>query len=546
MGSSSSRPAAPDDAAQSLKRSKKNLLVPLLRSMSCGASSSWRTDSFMQESRITSGDRVPCQATLEKSVPCDGQDGSCRLQSIGEDCDRKASDDCSSGYVSSVSQQSTDHLFVPGIEGTMASSLVTSHSPNVAASANYSLVAERTRNRYCLQADTQANNISRSPRPFAPLTSSNEHLLASTVSQANPLSDQLTSEGNETNLVSSLGGSLRVDTFGEVSELENSANPAEWERDLGSFQNGTGLESQASVVAHSSQDTLTAQDSDLGVLHVEALGLVAQTLDESSSLLRGDSSGREARRNNRRRLWDALTRATSRRRRLSPSLLLANDDIDGLSTWNDDWGLFDWNSSEESSVGDESGMSMRRSSNMEERRWRSRPQVWALQQFSNSMEGSTGRSRHCAFGRHPNGHCSCEAFVMTEESSTRASISRIVMLAEALFEVLDEIHRQSVALSRSTSLSVVSLPAPEAIVDSFAVRIHKRADKSDHVLGQCAECYICLIEYEEGDHIRVLPCCHEFHVSCVDKWLKEVHRVCPLCRGNVCEETVTTSQAPAA
>lgn len=122
---------------------------------------------------------------------------------------------------------------------------------------------------------------------------------------------------------------------------------------------------------------------------------------------------------------------------------------------------------------------------------------------------------------------------MADDTNTRASISRIIMLAEALFEVLDEIHRQSVALSRSATVSRASLPAPSPVVDGFPTRIH--LSKAAVACTETLQCHICLVDYEDGDQIRVLPCQHEYHKACVDKWLKEVHRVCPLCRGDVCD-----------
>ena len=42
-------------------------------------------------------------------------------------------------------------------------------------------------------------------------------------------------------------------------------------------------------------------------------------------------------------------------------------------------------------------------------------------------------------------------------------------------QVLDEIHRQPVSLS----LSMVSLPAPESVVDSFPLKSHKKVDAAD-------------------------------------------------------------------
>ena len=46
------------------------------------------------------------------------------------------------------------------------------------------------------------------------------------------------------------------------------------------------------------------------------------------------------------------------------------------------------------------------------------------------------------------------------------------------------------------------------------------------------QCPICLIEFEQGDDIRILPCEkeHVYHKTCIDPWLLDVSSSCPLCR----------------
>ncbi|XP_010275185.1 PREDICTED: uncharacterized protein LOC104610322 isoform X2 [Nelumbo nucifera] len=166
-----------------------------------------------------------------------------------------------------------------------------------------------------------------------------------------------------------------------------------------------------------------------------------------------------------------------------------------------------------------------------ERRRRIRSQVRALQRLGSRFENLSGHERSCILaGQHRTGRCSCRTNGRTtnpdDDNSARASISRIVMLAEALFE-------QSVVLSSRPSVSSIgSVPAPKEVVESIPVKIYMKSQK--HLNEEAAQCYICLVEYEEGDSMRILPCHHEFHQTCIDKWLKEIHRVCPLCRGDVC------------
>ncbi|XP_036119733.1 E3 ubiquitin-protein ligase RLIM-like [Molossus molossus] len=45
-------------------------------------------------------------------------------------------------------------------------------------------------------------------------------------------------------------------------------------------------------------------------------------------------------------------------------------------------------------------------------------------------------------------------------------------------------------------------------------------------------CIICMTEYTEGNKLRSLPCSHEYHAHCIDRWLAD-NSTCPICRRKV-------------
>ncbi|XP_022135152.1 E3 ubiquitin ligase BIG BROTHER-related-like isoform X2 [Momordica charantia] len=283
------------------------------------------------------------------------------------------------------------------------------------------------------------------------------------------------------------------------------------------------LGDESSQEVHSSLESLVSDgreqgQEDVGMPLVDMVDISSNVLSTTST----DASYIEARRNSRRLFWDAFSRRSFRRHSESPFLFPSNNISNTGDT--DRWLLNISGDFMDDEVGADSRHFASRIHILNEQQRNSRSQIW--ERLRSSLSENSQQNSSCPSGIHPDGACTCDSFSRIEHSSTRASISRIIMLAEALFEVLDEIHGQPVSLA----LSMVSLPAPESVVDSFPLKNHEKTTNGGDDIEQC---YICLAEYEDGDKIRVLPCRHEYHMSCVDKWLKEIHGVCPLCRGDV-------------
>nr|XP_006008995.1 PREDICTED: RING finger protein 150 [Latimeria chalumnae] len=57
-------------------------------------------------------------------------------------------------------------------------------------------------------------------------------------------------------------------------------------------------------------------------------------------------------------------------------------------------------------------------------------------------------------------------------------------------------------------------------------------DRSQETDSDFDNCAVCIEGYKPNDVVRILPCRHLFHKSCVDPWLLD-HRTCPMCKMNI-------------
>ncbi|XP_052023706.1 E3 ubiquitin-protein ligase RNF6 [Apodemus sylvaticus] len=74
-------------------------------------------------------------------------------------------------------------------------------------------------------------------------------------------------------------------------------------------------------------------------------------------------------------------------------------------------------------------------------------------------------------------------------------------------------------------------------IDNLSTRSYEQ-NGVDSELGKV--CSVCISDYVAGNKLRQLPCLHEFHIHCIDRWLSE-NCTCPVCRRPVLEFGATNS-----
>ncbi|KAM8820544.1 E3 ubiquitin-protein ligase RNF6 [Eudromia elegans] len=72
-------------------------------------------------------------------------------------------------------------------------------------------------------------------------------------------------------------------------------------------------------------------------------------------------------------------------------------------------------------------------------------------------------------------------------------------------------------------------------IDNLSTRNYGDVNAEDEISKTCS---VCINEYITGNKLRQLPCMHEFHIHCIDRWLSE-NSTCPICR-----QPVLGSNAP--
>lgn len=90
---------------------------------------------------------------------------------------------------------------------------------------------------------------------------------------------------------------------------------------------------------------------------------------------------------------------------------------------------------------------------------------------------------------------------------------------EADYELLLELDERDERLERFLH------GAGEAVIEALPVYVVKEG-------GGGRVCAVCMADLAVGDTVRILPCMDQYHVGCIDVWLRQ-KAVCPVCKWHI-------------
>ncbi|XP_014255414.1 protein goliath-like isoform X4 [Cimex lectularius] len=119
----------------------------------------------------------------------------------------------------------------------------------------------------------------------------------------------------------------------------------------------------------------------------------------------------------------------------------------------------------------------------------------------------------------------------TERSLLCICISFIVLMGATLIGVVVYYVKRSRLMQSKDNLSRRMMSAAHTALSKIPTKRIKPEDL-ENSQDDIDDCVICFDSFKIHEMIRILPCRHEYHKSCIDPWLLE-HRTCPMCKMDI-------------
>ncbi|CAF0782603.1 unnamed protein product [Didymodactylos carnosus] len=112
-------------------------------------------------------------------------------------------------------------------------------------------------------------------------------------------------------------------------------------------------------------------------------------------------------------------------------------------------------------------------------------------------------------------------------------------------QTIDNIHSETGLIGTIANVPKLivrnRLGGPNTYMNYTDIHAAQRKNMIDHHLPivkydekkiKQSDCAICLIDFEQNQEVRQLPCSHVYHQKCIDQWLLKQF-ICPSCLTNV-------------